>query len=100
MFLKELARVIRSKNAGPRCITLDVLFENDDAYRRVVQSDALSREAVAQLYGVTVSDVRVFHHPIARAIKIAMPRKITAGDPGDRDVYGAQQHGRLLEVRV
>ena len=27
-----------------------------------------------------------------------MNRKVVAGDPGDRDVYGAQQHGPLLEL--
>jgi hypothetical protein len=29
-----------------------------------------------------------------------VPRKIMAGDPGDRDVYGAQQHTPLLELDI
>jgi hypothetical protein len=29
-----------------------------------------------------------------------MPRRICAGDPGDGDVYGAQQHAALLGVLV
>jgi hypothetical protein len=29
-----------------------------------------------------------------------MDRKIVAGDPGDRDVYGAQQHGPMLSIEI
>ena len=36
----------------------------------------------------------------AIAIKIAMDRSIVAGNPGDRDVYGAQQHAPLLELEI
>jgi hypothetical protein len=37
-------------------------------------------------------------YPAALAIKISFDRTVIAGDPGDRDIYGAQQHGPLLEV--
>ena len=36
----------------------------------------------------------VIPYPLGRAIKIVMPRRVTAGDPGDTDAYGAQQHRR------
>jgi hypothetical protein len=29
-----------------------------------------------------------------------MPRGVTAGDPGDADAYGAQQHGPLLGLEL
>jgi hypothetical protein len=29
-----------------------------------------------------------------------MPRRIVSGDPGDSDVYGAQQHGPMLAVEL
>ncbi|MCB1854166.1 MAG: DUF4387 family protein, partial [Halieaceae bacterium] len=32
----------------------------------------------------------------ALAIKICLPREVSSGAPGDRDVYGAQQHAPLL----
>ena len=34
--LKDVARVIRSKNAGPTKLTLDVLFDNEAGFRRGV----------------------------------------------------------------
>jgi hypothetical protein len=100
MQLHEIARVIRSKNAGPRRLTFDIIFANDEDYRRAAQSPALTQEHVASLYQVAASAVAVIPYPAGRAIKITLPRGIMAGDPGDKDVYGAQQHAPLLEVEL
>lgn len=100
MKLSDIAQVIRSKNAGPRRLTLDIMFASDGDYRRVVQSPALGAEAIGQLYGVPAADVTVIPYPVGRAVKIVMARSVMAGDPGDRDVYGAQQHAPLLGIEV
>jgi hypothetical protein len=100
MKLSDIAQVIRSKNAGPRRLTLDVMFASDADYQRVAQSPALSAEAVGRLYGVPADAVTVIPYPAGRAIKIVMARRIMAGDPGDVDVYGAQQHAPLLGVEL
>ena len=99
MRLSEIAQVIRSKNAGPRRLTLDVMFANDADYQRVVQSPALSQDAIGKLYRLPADQVAVIPYPLGRAIKITLPRD-TAGDPGDRDVYGAQQHAPLLGIEI
>jgi len=98
--LAEIAKTIRSKNAGPRRITLDVIFRNDADYQRATQSEALIAEKIAPLYGVAVDAVTVINYPLGRAIKIVVPRQIMSGDPGDRDVYGAQQHTPLLRLEI
>lgn len=100
MKLADIAEVIRSKNAGPRRLTLDLMFASDADYQRVAQSPALRREAIGALYGVPEADVTVTLYPIGRAIKIVLARAVMAGDPGDRDVYGAQQHAPLLELEI
>ena len=100
MRLAEIAQVIRSKNAGPRRLTLDVMFATDTDYRRVAQSPALTRDRIAALYRMPAQDVTVIPYPVGRAIKIVLARRIMAGDPGDVDVYGAQQHAPLLEVEI
>jgi hypothetical protein len=64
------------------------------------QSPALGRERIGALYGVPADDVTVIPYPVGRAIKIVLARPIMAGDPGDRDVYGAQQHAPLLGVEI
>jgi hypothetical protein len=100
MKLQELAQVIRSKNAGPRRLTLDVIFASDADYHRAAQCPALSPVRIAALYRLAPDDVAVIAYPLGRAIKITLARPIMAGDPGDRDVYGAQQHAPLLEIDI
>ena len=61
---------------------------------------SLKANALAPLYGLKPEQVRVIPYPAAIAVKIVMDRKVVSGDPGDRDVYGAQQHGPLLGVEI
>ena len=98
--LTTLAPVIRSKNAGPTLLTLDLFFRDADAYDQAVVSTALSTQAVADLYCQPQQDVLRFDLPDILAIKFSLPRAVCAGSPGDGDVYGAQQHGPLLGVML
>ena len=100
MKLADIAQVIRSKNAGPRRLTLDIMFASDTDYRRVAQSAALSSARIGALYALPPGAVTVIPYPAGRAIKIVLARPVMAGDPGDRDVYGAQQHAPLLGVEI
>lgn len=99
--IAALAQVIRSKNAGPFQFTVDVLFRDRDAYERVVRSEVVTRESVAELYGLPAERVRgVYFWPSALALKVTLDREVSAGAPGDPDCYGAQQHAPLLAIRV
>ena len=98
--LGELARVIRSKNAGALQLTLDVMFEDEAVYRRVRDSGALTPRVLGPLYGVSDNEVAVIPFDVAMAIKITVPRAIRSGSPGDTDVYGAQQHAPLLDIEI
>lgn len=98
MILSELAQAIRSKNAGPTLLTIDVLFADAQAFAR--GTAALTVAAVARCYGRAPREVRVMAVPSAHAIKIVLPRLVPAGAPGDRDAYGAQQHAPLLDLPV
>lgn len=98
--LVDIARVVRSKNAGPGTLTLDLFFETEADFRAASQAPGLSPEAVAALYDVPEETVRVIPYAPANAIKIAMARKVLAGSPGDRDVYGAQQHALVLDIEI
>jgi hypothetical protein len=98
--LVELARTVRSKNAGPLKLTLDLLFDDEAAYRRALQSPALEPGAIARLYGRPEGSVAVLPYPPALAVKIVMDRVVVSGDLGDRDVYGAQQHAPMLDLEL
>jgi hypothetical protein len=98
--LGELATVVRSKNAGPLTLSFDLMFPDRAAFEQALGSASLSAERIGALYGVAPADVAIVPYAVANAIKIALPRLTVAGSPGDRDVYGAQQHGPLLEVQL
>jgi predicted metallopeptidase len=100
MKLIDAARVLRSKNAGPLKVTIDLMFDDRAGYERARQSPALSAASVARLYGLDEAQVEVLPYPPAFAIKLVLERRVVAGSPGDSDVYGAQQHGPLLELEL
>ena len=95
--LSELASIIRSKNAGPFRITLDVLFSDPEKYQHVRDSGAVTREKVAAAYKVSPSEITSFFHvDMANAIKITLRRPRGQGNFGESDIYGCQQHVPLL----
>lgn len=99
--LYEIAKVLRSKNAGPFELTLDVLFDQTEDYQRVKKSGKISVEKICELYNISVSEVRhlVFFDQ-ALGIKITILREVPSGTVGDRDVYGAQQHAPLMNIII
>ncbi len=100
MKLRELARVIRSKNAGPFLLTLDVLFPTIEAFERVRDSGVINVDNISKLYRVPPESIKIIPYPPGLAFKITMVRPIVSGDIVDTDVYGAQQHTPLLNLIV
>jgi len=99
--LSEVAKTIRSKNAGVDKITFDVIFPDRATYDRVRDSGILSRAAVCRIFAVDpaiISD-HVEFEP-ALAIKFTIYRRMPSGSPGDADIFGSQQYGPLLDVEV
>ena len=99
--LSDLADVIRSKNAGPYELTLDVMFKRRSDYEYLKRSGFFDKKLIADLYSIATEDISsiIFFDP-AFALKITMVRPNVSGDPGDTDVYGAQQHAPLLGLSV
>lgn len=100
MKLKDIAKIVRSKNAGPFYVTIDILFESLEDYNRVKAGKALTPELVASLYRTPVEKIRYFESDAARAFKFTIPRVYPSGDVRDSDIYGAQQHAPLLDIEV
>jgi hypothetical protein len=98
--LGDLARLIRSKNAGPFTLTFDVMFETDEIYQKVLGSKVLTKAKFASLYGMPEDEVMFFNHDAARAIKISIPRPYFQSSRDDGDTYGGQQHALLVDLEV
>lgn len=98
--LWQLAKLIRSKNAGPFTITIDIMFDRREVYELVRDSGVVTRELVADLYGVEAHRVHFTQHETAMALKVSLPRRVSSGGVGDTDVFGGQFHGPLVELLV
>jgi len=97
----EIAKVLRSKNAGIGLLTIDVVCDDRAAYDGV--KVALTRERIAQAYSVPVETVLdIVHFDAGFALKIVFPRPLVAGGAGlgETDLYGSSQYAPLLNVKV
>jgi hypothetical protein len=99
--LSELAKTIRSKNAGVDKVTFDIIFKDMDVYEHVKATGAITKSSIAQLYGISedrISDFVLFDP--ANAIKFTFYRLEPSGSPGDPDIFGAQQYAPLLGIEI
>jgi len=98
--LDAIATQVRSKNAGPFWMTLDVFFTSDDEYRFVLESLVISPAAIGDLYQVDPARVRIFELANLHVIKVSFPRNVVAGSFDDRDLHAGQQHVLLAGLTV
>ena len=84
--LAELAEQVRSKNAGPFWITVDVFCGgNYDLIRR-----QLDIEAVCGLLGCGSEGIKRFEIDDLQVVKVSVVRQAPQGSRHDRDMHGAQ----------
>ena len=95
--LKDIANVIRSKNAGPFELTLDVMLKDQEMFEAMRAANVINTKVIAKLYQIPEEDViSIVYFPTAKAIKATIVRPLPSGGLGERDVYGAQQHAPLV----
>ena len=99
--LRDLAKIVRSKNAGPFRLTFDVVLDSKETFETVRTSRAITPEAVARAYRIPEDMVSsIFEFPMGNAFKVTLIRPIAQGAMGETDVYGCQQHVPLLNLPV
>lgn len=101
MRLYDLATIMRSKNAGPFVVTIDIFVRDAADLQRVMDAPDMCAETIAGLYDCDPQDVQIRPQRPACAVKVSFPRpSVSSGAPGDRDVYGCQQHFPLGDIEV
>jgi hypothetical protein len=85
--LGDLVFKIRSKNAGPFWVTIDI-FCGDPAVFETVKN-RLNTDSVAALYGASSSTLKRFDINELSVIKFSIPRPVVQGARDDRDMHGA-----------
>lgn len=101
--LRDIAKVIRSKNAGPFELTFDVMFDDATVYQVVKESGVLCPEVIAKIYkvGSTAEILWCGFFDQALAFKATLPRTrngavICSGGYMEDDVHGSQQYIPLM----
>ena len=96
--LGSLVEKVRSKNAGPFWLTLDVFCGSPEVYGRVVS--ALDTTRVAALFRVDPAVLKRFDIPDLHVVKFSLPRPVVQGTRADRDMHGAGWAVLLEELDI
>jgi hypothetical protein len=98
--IRRVCRHVRSKNAGPFWVTIDLFFDGADNYRRYSESPALGAGLVQKLFGADPRLVRKYPVPKLHMVKISYARTNVQGGEVERDMHCGQQYVRLLDVEL
>jgi hypothetical protein len=97
----EAARIIRSKNAGINKFTFDIFFTVRKDYEAALNSDLFTADNVARIFDIPLEQIiGTYRADDCYAIKISIHRDVVSGSPRDRDIFGAQQHMRLMRLKL
>ena len=88
----DLAHEVRSKNAGPFWVTMEVFLRDATGYALVADPAFLDAPVIARLYGVAAETVQIFRIPELNVVKISFPRPVVQGSLRDRDMHAGQHH--------
>ena len=98
--VRDVCRHVRSKNAGPYWITIDLFFADEAMYRRYAEAPAIDTAAIGALFDVDADQIKRFAVPDLHVVKLSYPRRHPQGGAMERDMHGGQQYVRLLDVEV
>ena len=96
--LGDVAQKVRSKNAGPFWLTIDIFCGDADAFSKVV--NALGTEQVARVFDAEPQLIKRFDIADLNVVKFSLPRPTTQGAAADRDIHGASWAALLAEVQI
>jgi hypothetical protein len=96
--LGQIVDKVRSKNAGPFWLTVDIFCGGAEAFARV--RDGLGTARVAALFGSDPAQVKRFDIADLNVVKFSLPRPATQGTTTDRDMHGAGWAPLLAEVEI
>ena len=98
--LSDICRYIRSKNAGPFWITVDLFFNDRTTFDLYVESPGLACKALAPHLGVAADEIRRFDVAALGVIKFSYRRREPQGGMVERDMHGGQYFADLLDVDI
>ncbi len=96
--LGDVVKRIRSKNAGPFWITVDIFCGDLKVFNLV--RNTITTSMVLQLTKVPAKALKRFELEDLRVVKFSFHRQEIQGSRGDRDMHGAQIANLFLELDI
>ncbi len=98
--LKDKISAVKTKNAGPFRLTIDLFFD-EETFEEVKSSGRISQENIAKVYGISQSSILgIYFVDFINAIKISVERPISQGHPRETDIFGMNQHMPILSLDI
>ncbi len=94
--LRTAVKKIRTKNAGPFWLTIDIFCEKPGVYDAI--SSSIKTEHIAQLFQTPVENIKRFDISDLCVVKFSLPRPQTQGCRHDSDMHGSSYAALVGEL--
>ena len=96
--LRSVVTKVRSKNAGPFWLTIDIFCGSAPAFERV--RDGLNSTELARRLDTPLQTLKRFDIADLNVVKISIPRPAVQGTAADRDMHGAAIAALVAEMEI
>lgn len=96
--LRDRAEKVRSKNAGPFWLTIDIFCGEKTVFQDVCEN--LSNVDIANVLDVDKTELKRFEIASLNVLKISLPRPQIQGSIRDRDMHGASWAAIIGEMEI
>jgi hypothetical protein len=96
----QTAKYVRSKNAGPFWMTIDIFCETEETFEELKHSTRINTRLIAEIYQVPEESVRIFYIEALNVMKISFPRPSPQGSKFEKDMHSGQQYVQLLDTVI
>ena len=96
----ETAKYVRSKNAGPFWMTIDIFCETPEKYAQLRDSKTIQKDTFAKIYHVDPEKVKIFQVSNLYVVKISVPRPYPQGYRYEKDMHFGQQYVQILDLEL
>jgi hypothetical protein len=98
--VRDVCRHVRSKNAGPFWVTVDLFFDGPENFEKYAMSESLGPKLFEALYQTDPQLVKRIPVESLHMVKISYPRPHPQGWMGERDMHQGQSFARLLGIEI
>ena len=96
--LGSIVETVRSKNAGPFIITIDIFCKREDVYRKIEVS--LNKKFLSKYLNVKEGSIKIYLIDNLKVLKVSVDRLFIQGSRFDRDIHGAQLANLISELMI